>query len=99
MVTGAVSIGDLTVEDALSGRYRLTLSDLECLSNRLKRILSAAEQTSNSQRGRNYEKWNVDYVRYMNLPEHEQLKSVNITIKQLSDRILKNIELYGTGIN
>jgi len=94
-----ISSKDLTVEDALAGKYLLTLSDLECLRDRLKRILNTAEQTCNSQRGRNYEKWNSDYIRYMNLPEHEQLKQIDKSIKQLSDRILNNIEIYGTGIN
>jgi len=93
MITGLKSMGDLTTEETMSGKYRLTLSDLECLRDRLKRILNTAEISSNNQRGRNYEKWNEDYIQYRNLPEHDQLKYVELAIKQLSERILRNIEL------
>ena len=94
MITGAKSIGDLTTEEAMSGKYRLSLSDLEYLRNRLKRILNTAEISSSGQRGRDHDKYMEAYMKYMRLPEHQQLKDVESAIKQVSERMLNDLRTH-----
>lgn len=94
MITGAKSMGDLTTEEAMSGKYILSLSDLECLRNRLKKTLNVIENACSGQRGRDYDKYMEDYVKYMRLPEHQQLKDVESAIKQVSERMLNDLEIY-----
>lgn len=85
MILGCKCLGDLTTEEALSGKYRLTIEDLLELRSRVNRIINCHKDMRDSYRGRNFEKYN-EYEMLQQLTEHDYLVQIEKGIKLLSDR-------------